>query len=84
MQPTEILAGLRRGQERRGVLPTSIEAREAVVRRFMAYVAPKPVFDATRTDVEEWLDSRNLSSGTRRGYLSHLHKTLWSGLEGVA
>lgn len=70
---TDLLARLRLSQERRGVLENSIVAREGRVKALMAWMEPKSAFDATREDVEAFLDSRNLASSSRRCYLSHLH-----------
>jgi len=69
----DLIAGVRRDQERRGVLESSIERRESVLRLFQAWCAPKNLLKATRTDVERFLDSRSLGASTRATYLSHLH-----------
>jgi site-specific recombinase XerD len=70
---TDLLARLRLSQERRGVLENSIVAREGRVKALMAWMEPQSIFDASRADVEAFLDSRNLVSSSRRCYLSHLH-----------
>jgi site-specific recombinase XerD len=73
MIDTGLLAKLRLEQERRGVLPNSIVSREGRVKALMTWMDERPIFDATRADVEAFLDSRNLSSSSRRTYLSHIH-----------
>ena len=73
MNNDNLLARLRLEQERRGVLPNSIVARERRVRAFMVWMEPRSVLDAAREDVERYLDGLQISSASRAGYLSHFH-----------
>lgn len=70
----ELLAGLRLEQERRGVLPNSIDFRERRIRAFAAWLAPRGILDARTEDVQRWLDSLGLVAASRRNYLAHLHR----------
>ncbi len=69
----ELLSGLQRDQERRGVLPNSILTRRRRVKRLMAWMAPRSILDATREDIETHLDGLAISPMTRRDYLGHFH-----------
>lgn len=68
-----VLDGFRVAQERRGLLLSTIEAREVQLRCWAAWLTPGTVVEATTADVEEFLDSRRLSAKTRYGWLSSLH-----------
>ena len=73
----ELLDGLRLEHRRRGVLPSSIDARLRVLKRFASFLGSTSLLEATRADIEQWLDScgseeRPLDPQTRRGYVSHL------------
>jgi len=69
----EVLAARRREQERRGLSPGYIAGGEYVVRAFGAWVAPKPVLEAQRDDIEAWIDTLDIETGARRNYIGHLH-----------
>jgi integrase/recombinase XerC len=69
----ELLARLRREQERRGVLPNSIVARERRVKALMRWMEPRPILEASREDIESYLDELQITSSSRAGYLSHFH-----------
>ena len=64
-------------QERRGNLPRSIEKRQGSLRAFGRWLAPRGLLDASREDVETFLDRRKGQGGrkihSRTGYvwLSH-------------
>jgi len=68
----ELLAGHRLDQERRGLKPLSIGTRHNRIAGLMAWVDPRSVLEATREDVEAWLDTLKLKPASRRAYLSHL------------
>jgi len=68
----ELLAGCAREMTRRGCLPNSIDARRRRVRALMDWAEPRSVLELTEPDIEAYLDSRDLCSNSRRGYLSHL------------
>ena len=66
-------------QERSGNLPNSIVKRETYLRCFARWLYPRGLFDATREDVEVFLDQRRTRQGrkiisrTRRSWLAQLH-----------
>src|SRR5664280_310297 len=69
----ELIAAHHVDQERRGLLPTSIEKRDGQLQIFSRYLEPRSLLDAQREDVEQFLDSRNIGARTRYAWLSHLH-----------
>jgi site-specific recombinase XerD len=87
----EILRRYRLDQERRGLLPSSIEHSGTRLRAFARWVEPDRVlFDATREDVETFLDARRtrdgrkLNSRTRYYWLAILHGLYeWAAAEGL-
>jgi integrase/recombinase XerC len=60
-------------QVRRGNLPRSIARRDANLATFVKWLQGKPLLEVTRTDVERFLDARDIGPRTRYGWLSHLH-----------
>lgn len=69
---TELLAAHRLEQERRGLATTSIRARDQMLRAFARWLEPRALFDATKADIEQFLDGRNLAPRSRSAWLSHL------------
>ncbi len=75
----ELIRAHRIHQERRGNLPRSIAKREVYLRAFAKWLAPRGLLEASRDDVEEFLDARRAFDGrpatvrTRASALSHLH-----------
>lgn len=69
----ELLAALRLEQERRGVLASSVAARERRVRALMRWARPRNVLELTGPDIEGYLDELGIGLSARRGYLSHFH-----------
>jgi len=71
---------------RRGVRPASLVARDGAVRRFAATIAPTPLLDADRHDVERYLDGlvdRGLGGWTRTSYTANLRAFYqWAHLRG--
>jgi integrase len=74
MTNAELIAAHHVDQERRGLLPTSIEKRDDNLRVFARCVAPTELLDVTRADVERFLDARRITASTRYAWLSHLHR----------
>lgn len=68
----DLLVLCAREQERRGVTPGSIRAREGRLRQFAAYLAPRRLLSATHDDVVGFIDGLDLKQETRRNYMSHL------------
>jgi integrase/recombinase XerC len=68
-----------RSMRRRGLAAGTIRRRWDVLCSFSAWLEPRPLLDATRADVEAYVDGRRCHSGgpigsrTRYGYISHLH-----------
>jgi integrase/recombinase XerD len=54
-----------------GYRPSSVEARVSCLQSFMRFLAPKPIAEATRLDVESYL-GRPLAAESRRAYRGHL------------
>jgi integrase/recombinase XerD len=73
MENLELIVAHHVDQERRGLLPTSIEKRDGQLQIFARYLEPRSLLDAQREDVEQFLDSRNIGARTRYAWLSHLH-----------
>ena len=55
------------------MLPNSIVARERRLKALMAGLDPIPILEATREDIERYLDGLQITSASRAGYLSHFH-----------
>ena len=78
-EAAELLRLHRLAQERRGLLPNSVDHREIKLKCFARWLDPRGLFDATRQDVELFLDGRRTREGrkivsrTRRLWLNHLH-----------
>ncbi|HEY5025390.1 MAG TPA: tyrosine-type recombinase/integrase [Acidimicrobiales bacterium] len=71
-------------QERRGLRQSSIKTRDGILRRFAEWLAPKPILEASREDVQAWLDSLKVGGTARRAYTSHLHAFYtWAQDEGL-
>lgn len=61
-------------QERRGNRPGAIETRQIRIRAFMRWLGEeKRILNATRDDIETFLDLRSIGPKTRYGWISHLH-----------
>lgn len=73
MNTDQLIAGHHLDQGRRGVLPSSVRRRDEAVRAFARYLEPRGLLEATRGDVEEFLDRRHIGARTRYTWLSHLH-----------
>ena len=73
MTNEELIAGHNLDQRRRGLLTNSIGRREIHLRAFARYLEPRSLLDATREDVDLFLDARPISAQTRYCWLSHLH-----------
>lgn len=77
-EAAELLRLHRLAQERRGLLPNSVDHREIKLRCFARWLEPRGLFDATRQDVELFLDGRRtrdghkITSRTRRSWLAQL------------
>lgn len=69
----ELLRLSRLDQKRRGLQPRSIECRQGRIETFMRWLGERSAVDATREDIETFLDARNIGPRTRYGWLSHLH-----------
>jgi integrase/recombinase XerC len=83
---TERLLRLHRiNQERRGNLPRSIQKRQQCLKSFARWLEPRTLFEASRDDIEVFLDERRGTEGrllngkTRYAWLSHFHAFyLWA------
>ncbi len=60
-------------QERKALKPSTIQHRALQLRLFFDWLAPKSIADASRRDVELWLDSRPLGPKARYRAISDLH-----------
>lgn len=67
-----LLAAYRRDQERRGLSRSSVQNTAYELAGFCAFVAPRSILEASRTDVEAWLDSRPMSLDSWRNSLVHI------------
>jgi integrase/recombinase XerC len=78
-ETAELLCSYRLAQERRGNLPSSVGHREIYLRAFARWLEPRGLLDATRQDIEPFLDKRRtrdghkISSRTRYYWIAHLH-----------
>ena len=82
----ELLARYRLDQERRGLLPSSVEHSATRLRAWARWLEPeRTILNATRADVEAFLDGRRTRQGrklnTRDAVLLARHppRTLWVG-----
>ena len=87
-EATELLRAHLLHQERRGNLPRSIEKRQGSLKSFARWLAPRGMLEASRTDIELFLDGRRTSEGkkinprTRYYWIAHLHAFFkWAILE---
>lgn len=75
---SELIRAHRVYQERRGNLPRSLEKRAMCLRSFARHLEPRTLLEATREDIETFLDQRRTNDGraitprTRRVWISHL------------
>jgi integrase/recombinase XerC len=71
-------------QVRRGLLPNSIDKRDRAVTVFAGSLDGRSLLEATRDDVEQFLDRRKIGPRTRYSWLTHLHNfyawTIWDEL----
>lgn len=68
-----VLDAYRRDQESAGLKRESVRQRTGQLGRFETFLAPRGLLDATRDDIETWLDrDPPLAAKTRAGYLSAL------------
>lgn len=82
-----MLDAYRRALVRRNLAPGSIVKRLSEVRAWLAHLEAVGVEwpDATRAELEEWLDSRPLAARSRYAAISHLHMFYgWAMREGLA
>src|ERR1700730_3749224 len=86
----ELLRLYRLHQDRRGLLPSSIQGSRTRLRAFARWVEPAGMLSATRADVETFLDKRKtrdgrkLNSRTRYYWIAHLHAFYgWAMNEGL-
>jgi integrase/recombinase XerC len=73
MDNQELIAAHRVDQERRGLLPNSIHRRDQAAKVFARSLGGRSLLEATRNDVEEFLDARPIGPRTRYLWLTHLH-----------
>jgi len=73
MPNTDLLRRAKTDQERRGNLPSSVKKRALCLRAFATYLGGRSLLEATREDIEVFLDARKLTAGTRYGWVSHIH-----------
>jgi integrase len=63
----------RRDQHRRGLQPSTIDARARAVRLFARWLEPAGLLEATTDQVERFLDGRRIAAKARYTYISNLH-----------
>lgn len=73
MKTAELLEMSETDQRRRGLLPRSIEKRQGSLVSFARWLGQRGLLEATRADVEAFLDARQIGARTRYAWLSHLH-----------
>ena len=74
----------RRHMERKGLRPRSIKKMLDVVSLLSRHIAPRTVLEATETDVESFVDCRQLAPRTRYMYISTLHGLFeWAVIYGL-
>jgi integrase/recombinase XerC len=78
-------------QERRGLLPTTLQTSRTQLRAFADWLSPRGLTEATRQDVESFLDKRRTRDGhkidarTRYHWITNLHAFyVWALSEGHA
>jgi len=69
----ELIGAHQVDQERRGLRPLSIDARNCQLRALARMAGPRSLLDLTRQEIEVFLDGRNVGPKTRYAWLSHLH-----------
>jgi site-specific recombinase XerD len=72
MDTAELIKAHHTDQVRRGLMLSSIEQRGAKLVVFARFLDPTGLLDATRGDIEQFLDARQIGSRTRYAWLSHL------------
>jgi site-specific recombinase XerD len=60
-------------QQRRNLRPLSIERRDQGLTALSRYLEGRSLLDATRDDIEHFLDQRAIGARTRYAWISHLH-----------
>jgi site-specific recombinase XerD len=85
---TKLIRLYRVSQDRSGYLPNSIDKREQCVKAFARWLDPRGLLDATRQDIELFLDKRRnrdgrkIGSATRYLWVAHFHSFYkWCQLE---
>ena len=73
MDNTELIEAHHVDQVRRGLMPSSIRQRNDRIAIFAKWLAGTNLLEATRQDVERFLDERDIGARTRYAWLSHLH-----------
>lgn len=73
MLNSELLRRAELDQQRRGNLRRSIEKRMIYLRAFARWMDERSVLDASKEDIERFLDQRRIGSTTRYAWISHLH-----------
>ena len=73
MTNDELIAAHHVDQVRRGLMPSSIECRDQRLGIFAAALSGRSMLDASRDDIEQLLDARQIGSRTRYSWLSHIH-----------
>jgi len=68
VKPTDLIHRYVRAMTRRGLSPNTIDKR----RRSLLMFAEQVGFDATREQIEDWLDQRGLAPKSRAVWISHL------------
>lgn len=56
-----------------GRSPRTIEARDSILGSLIRHLDPKPLTDATESDLVSFLGDNNWATGTRRTYHAHMH-----------
>ena len=75
----DLLAAHTLSMQRQAIMATSIDKRLVILRALARYLAPSSLLDATREDIEAFLDIRKNAAGkpivarTRYAWLSHFH-----------
>jgi integrase/recombinase XerC len=73
MNNDDLLRLARTDQVRRGMLPSSVKKRTLCLRAFTRWLDGKCLLTVQREDVEKFLDQRELTPGSRYGWVSHIH-----------
>lgn len=73
MTDTELLTAYLLSQKRRGLCQRSNAHRARSVQLLLGFIAPRGALEATRVDVEQWLDSRgDITPATRAWHLGNV------------